>query len=134
MTPHDDADEGWQRVSSERSGVAPELRALVATVCREIRRKPTDRSALQSALEDLLSFLSSSHGRTDANCRTVDYFFCMPEVYGLSVNWDHVPEEFQDILQDLAMGLHDTITAPDIARRCDSTPEQLLEKLRRIIP
>ena len=58
----------------------------------------------------------------------------MPEVYGLSVNWDHVPEEFQDILQDLAMGLHDTITAPDIARRCDSTPEQLLERLRRIIP
>jgi hypothetical protein len=46
---------------------------------------------------------------------------------------DRLPDDFQDVLADMAGALHDTVSAPEVASNFDSTPEQLLgraEKLR----
>ncbi|MDZ4856868.1 MAG: hypothetical protein SGJ26_18775 [Nitrospirota bacterium] len=45
---------------------------------------------------------------------------------------DRLPQVYVDILADMAGALHDTITALDIATNFESTPEQLLERARRL--
>ncbi|MCC6547948.1 hypothetical protein IT570_12350, partial [Candidatus Sumerlaeota bacterium] len=46
--------------------------------------------------------------------------------------WGHLPESFGEILNDMGGALHDTVTAPEIAQNFESTPEQLLERVRKI--
>ena len=72
----------------------------------------------------LLEFLASPQGRTDANCRAVDSFFTFDEC------WLDLPDALHDIFGDMAGALHDTISAPHIAHNFDSTPEQLLARVR----
>jgi hypothetical protein len=43
-----------------------------------------------------------------------------------------LPEGYQDLLGDIGGGLHDTVSAPDVAENFESTPEQLLERLERL--
>jgi hypothetical protein len=47
-------------------------------------------------------------------------------------DWDHLPEQYQDILGMLGDALHDTIAAPEIAENFSNTPEQLLARLREV--
>jgi hypothetical protein len=47
-------------------------------------------------------------------------------------DWDELPEECIDILADMAGALHDTVKAPEIAHNFDSTPEQLLERAKKL--
>ncbi len=56
----------------------------------------------------------------------------MPEEFGWDVDWSHLPESVQDILGDLGGALHDTVKYPKIAENFESTPEQLLDRVRRI--
>ena len=112
--------------------VSEELCSLVPMVAKEIVRKPTNLGALRDSLDALLTFLASPAGRTDPNCRTVDHFFHFSEDYGWDPDWDDLPDAFQDILSGIAGALHDTVGAPEVARDLESTPEQLLERLRRI--
>jgi hypothetical protein len=44
-----------------------------------------------------------------------------------------LPEPFVDILADMGSALHDTVSAPLIAANFQSTPEQLLERARRLL-
>ena len=76
----------------------------------------------------MLEFLTTPRGRTDANCRTVDSFLMRDETW----DDDRLPQVYVDFLADMAGALHDTITAPDIATNFKSTPEQLLERARRL--
>jgi hypothetical protein len=46
---------------------------------------------------------------------------------------DQLPEPFVDILNDMGSALHDTVSAPLIAANFQSTPEQLLERARRLL-
>lgn len=80
-------------------------------------------------LQDLLEFLVSPDGRTDANCRAVDYFFCLGDW-----SWGHLPEPWESLFADLGGGLHETVAAPDIAEALQATPEQLLERVRAAAP
>jgi hypothetical protein len=121
----------WARASAAHQASAS-LDGLVSGVCLELRRRPPDPITLRKVLEDLLVFLASSAGRSDENCRAVDSFFCIPEVYGWEVDWTHLPAPFQELLSDIGGILHDTVSAPEIARNFESTPEQLLERVRRI--
>jgi hypothetical protein len=45
---------------------------------------------------------------------------------------DELPESFVEILSDMSGALHDTVSAPDIAANFESTPDQLLERARRL--
>ncbi|MBM4020515.1 MAG: hypothetical protein FJ288_19720 [Planctomycetes bacterium] len=134
MTIGKPLNEAWQQAFGGSPAVSRELGILVPAVCEEIERRPTDRATLRASLEGLLRFLSSPEGRTDANCRAVDIFFCLPEEHGWSGAWDHLPPEFQDLLGDFGGALHDTVTAPEIAQNFDSTPEQLLDRTLKIVP
>jgi|SRR3989338_1847314 len=107
-----------------------ELDKLINDVKGLLIEKPANLAALKLSLENLLLFLTTPAGRTDQNCRETDLFFCLSDENGF--NWDHLPEEFQLILDDIGMGLHDTIKAPDIAKNYESTPEQLLKRVKML--
>ncbi len=86
-------------------------------------------------MEALLVYLASAEGRTDSNCRAVDVALMSDEE--LWANIDEI-EAFDpglaDVLADMAGALHDTVSAPDIAASLESTPEQLLGRLRDQAP
>ena len=79
---------------------------------------------------ELLSFLASEGGRTDANCRLVGSF--VRELGDrLDVEWEEVlPVRLAGVVEDMGMQLDDTVSAPEIAAEFDSLPEQLLRRLQ----
>ena len=86
---------------------------------------PVDLPAVKASLIALLEYLSSPAGRTDANCCAVDGYFYLDDDLPL--------ERLSDSLQDVFAymdALHDAVSDPDIAKNFDSTPEQLLERVR----
>ena len=131
MDSADRVQAAWARAAEGRA-LSADLSRLMPSVCAEIERRPTDLRALQGRLKALLVFLGSPEGRTDPNCRAVDLFFCMPEEFGWDVGWSHLPESVQNILGDLSGTLHDAVTHPEIAENSESTPEQLLGRVRGI--
>jgi len=109
---------------------SPELEKLLTNVEHQLLEETANLEMIKSSLEALLVFLTTPTGRTDENCRETDLFFCMNDENGFG--WRHLPEDFQLILDDIGMGLHDTIKTPDIAKEFESTPEQLLERVRKL--
>lgn len=88
---------------------------------------PLDGVALRDSLEQLLVFLSSESGRTDANCTTVYNFITATED-----RWRNSREELRAILDDMSGTLQDSIYAPDIAKTFEATPELLLMRVRAV--
>jgi hypothetical protein len=86
-----------------------------------------DEVALRAAMERLLEFLASTAGRTDANCTTTYNFITSTED-----RWRGTRDELRAILDDMSGTLQDSIYAPDIARTFESTPEQLLARVRSV--
>lgn len=115
-------EETWRSVVRFRR-VSRELEPLL----RAVHDAFGDRRALQASLERLLEFLTTSAGRTDANCSTTDGFIAATEDL-----WRGVDEELRAILDDMGGTLHDAVHAPNIARTFEATPEQLLERVRRL--
>ena len=105
----------------------PALRPLVDTLHGRLTDTTLDLPAIKHAMTTLLEFLSSPAGRTDVNCKAVDSFFFHDDEW-LS---DRLPEAYQDVIAHID-ALHDTITAPHIAKNFDSTPEQLLARARKL--
>ena len=85
--------------------------------------------AVKPAVQDLLGYLASPDGRTDAHCRAVDYFFCLGDW-----NWEKLPPGYQALFADMGGGLHEAVAAPDIAEALDATPEILLERASALPP
>ena len=107
--------------------VARELEPLVRDVHAELLRDPLDLVALRDALEQLLAFIATPEGRSDANCCAVDAFFA-----GCEEAARRLPEPFRQIVDDMGSTLHDSIYAPKVASTFDSLPEQLLARVRGI--
>ena len=108
----------------------PELQSLISEVRRRLIEHPANLASLKSALENLLDFLTAPSGNTDKYCEETDLYFCLHDEDGF--NWEHLPEEFQLILDDMGGQLHDPVKHPEIASNFESTPEQLLERVREI--
>lgn len=89
---------------------------------------PPDEERARSALVELFACLSQPTMRTEPNCVAVDLFFAL-ELDRLSVTM--LPRQFVDFLSE-PLGLHDTVTAPEIADNFGTTPEELLVKARRL--
>lgn len=115
--------------------VSSELQPLLVAAQVEIAREPPNLAAMKASLERIMEFLCTPQGRTDANCNATFMFFLLTERWpaGSPDGWDHLPEDYAEILDDIAGCLHDTIESPEIARNFDSTPEQMLERIR-ILP
>ena len=104
------------------------LRWRLGDAYEAIVARPYDVPRIAAVVEELLSYLASKEGRTQPNCVAVDHFFCWGE--GWERDWEDEPAELSDVLADIGGALHDTISAPEIAENFDSTPEQLLERIR----
>jgi hypothetical protein len=125
------SEEGFERIWREARGfrnVSRELRGLLRRAYEAILASDVD--GVKASLIDLFEFLASPEGRTDANCTVTDYFFCSEQ---WERNWmTDLPQPYLNVLADISGALHDTIHAPKIASTFESTPEQLLERIRNL--
>ena len=122
-------DQVWLSATQFRKPSA-QLRPLLWSVYDRIVEPSTDFADIRSTLEELLVYLSSSSGRTDANCCVTDRFFSL--VAEWEKGWSHLPLPLSGVLDDMGGTLHETIYAPQIAGNFQSLPEQLLERVRAI--
>jgi hypothetical protein len=119
----------WASITiPEKPTVSPALKPLVGDVHRLLAQQVPDLLALKSALERLMSFLASPQGRTEANCWKVDMLFTLSE----TMNWSELPEDFAEVCDGIQHALHDTVSAPQIAKNFGCLPEQLLERIRNL--
>jgi hypothetical protein len=86
-----------------------------------------DDASLKADLVRLLEHLAGEQGLTDANCATVHYFFEAAEPL-----WKPLQPELRLIFDDMSGTLRESIYAPHIARTFNSTPKQLLERVRAL--
>jgi hypothetical protein len=127
-------EDAWSAVDTARDGevVSPEMKPLLRGVYFAVLSTPLDRSALKSNLEQLLEFLVGP-GRTNANCWAVDLFFMSSAGWERDWTDQTLPDEFHDVLSLMGQALHDTVKAPQIAANFDCLPEQLLDRVRKIL-
>ncbi len=90
-------------------------------------RPAFSRREIKRAIEDVLVWLTEHD--TDANCRKVDLF--VSTRIGMEVR-DGLPKDVDEILFDMGGALHDTHTSPEVAENFWSTPQQLLERTRKL--
>ena len=112
----------------EVDGVDPEIVAGLRALWVAVHHGDGPAS-VKPPLVALLEHLCSPKSRTDANCRAVDYFFCLADW-----SWDSLPRSYQDLFADMGGGLHEAVAAPDIAEALQATPESLLARARDLVP
>jgi hypothetical protein len=125
-------EEVWDSVSGMRGDetVSPDLKPIVLHVHNAATATCVDLSALKNSLVELLRYLNRE-GRTNANCRATDLFFCSDD---LEHDWSeqNLPEDFHEVLARMGEALHDTVNSPDVAKNFGCLPEQLLELAERL--
>ena len=113
------------RGAARARNVSRELKPLLQSVYSALEDGHV--TSINDALEQLIMFLVTPDGRTDANCCAVDYFFSGmdddPRVRRL-------PPAVRSFVTSIGGTLHDAVYAPHIARNFESLPEQLLERIR----
>lgn len=113
------------RTAVEDSEASPELVARLKALYEAVPAGSKGLPVIRGRLVDLLEYLCSEPGRTDENCKAVDYFFCLGEW-----SWDSLPAPYQDVFADMGGALHDAVADPDIAEALQATPEALLAKAK----
>ncbi len=114
-----------------REPISPELEPLLRALHHVLSQRSIKVTEVKAATVDVLRYLTTPTGRTDANCWAVNLF--MLEDWG-PVELDlAVGDALNDVLADMGGALHDTIEYPDIARMFESTPEQLLQRVEAIL-
>lgn len=84
-----------------------------------------------SILEQILEWLNDPLNNTDDNCKKIDYFVAYEIVP--QKEFELIPDDLRGILFDLGATLSDTHTAPEVAENFESTPEQLLKRVRKLM-
>jgi len=120
---------GFERFCSKRN-VSQELKTLLSSVYNQIHSSKVNLELLKESLTNLFLFLDKAENCTNSNCKTVDLFFCIEDHW--NKKWDDLPEDYQHILNDIGGCLHDTISNSDIAKNFESTPKQLLERIKKL--
>jgi hypothetical protein len=90
--------------------------------------EPTDLICLKAQFISMLEYLCSPTGRTNHNCVSLN------DHAMLNDDWlaAKLPDDFKDLIIYMAGALHDTFGAPDIAKSELGTPEQLLERAKKL--
>ena len=120
--------ERWREARTE--GADEALQPYVRDAHRALTARRVDLPGLRVALAELLEFLSGS-GRTEANCRTVDAFFCLLTAEHSEI-LDRLPAGWQELVDDLGLDLAATFEDPERADRAGASPEKLLERFRAL--
>lgn len=110
------------------TGADEALHPLLKHLYDSLNAGSVDLLKVKQTIIEVLEFLSSPPGRSDENCRTVDFFLRADEA------WDaeRLPQEYVDVLARMSEALHDTVSAPEVARNFECAPEQLLERAKRL--
>jgi hypothetical protein len=114
-----------------RDAVTPEVEPLLRQLYESLEQQPVSVANVNEAVVELLRYLTTPAGRTNANCWAVDLF--MTEDWGPIDHDIVVGQELADVLADMGGALHDTIHYPDVASEYESTPEQLLQRVLSIV-
>jgi len=114
----------------KNKGASPALRTLLSVVYNHIHASSLELPLLKNSLFNLVSFLCQPKNRSHTNCLAVDLFFTMDDHWKL--RWEHLPKEYQLVLDDIGGNLHDAVSAPNIAENFNSTPEQLLKRIQQL--
>jgi len=120
----------WKRVAVTRDGqtVSPELRPLLQKVYQRLTKKSPVLLEIKSSLENLLFYLTTTSGRTTANCFATDLFFTLAD---WDIDWEVFPESLTEIIGDMGGALHDTVAHPEIAANFRGLPEELLLRIQQ---
>jgi hypothetical protein len=57
---------------------------------------------------------------------------CCDSSYSWYNDYTDLPSELQNILDDMAIGLHDAHSAPEITKMCKSLPSDFLKKITSV--
>jgi len=96
----------------------------------ECTQKNPSKTSIASAIEDVLVWLNKSENNTDSNYKRVDYYV-VKNIISNDV-YDYLSEDIKEIIFDMGGALHDTHTSPEIAENFESTPQQLLKRVRKL--
>lgn len=105
-----------------------EVKSQVGRIMETLSYIKVDLQKLKDEIRSLLEHLSTNEGRTDKNCKAVDSYFMNNDLWAIK----ELPDELHDILADISGALHDTVSSPEIANNFESTPKQLLERLKKV--
>ena len=87
------------------------------------------RADIKEAMLDILVWLNDPANSADANLEKISYFVLIEIA---DSEKERLPDDIRLILFDMGAQLDDTFSAPDIAKNFESTPEQLLERVRTL--
>ena len=104
------------------------VKDIVDQIISTLSENEVNLPKLKNQMCLLLEHLTTEEGRTDINCKAVDYYFMNNDLWAEK----ELPDELHDIFADISGALHDTISSPEVAKNFDSTPEQLLDRLKRV--
>ena len=110
----------------EGESVAPLLRSLLEDFYLRASERPPHLEDLKASLIGLLTFMTTSEGKTNANCCAVNSFVVIDDHWAR--RWSELPIEYVEVIALMGEALHDTIAAPEIALDFGCTPEQLLKR------
>jgi hypothetical protein len=104
---------------------------LLNELAASLHQPNVDATVVVSHLKAVLEFLVEPENDTDDNCRAVNTFVLLGllEDDRVKQNLSRLPRFLVRIIEDMGMCLHDTHTAPSVAREFESTPQQLLARL-----
>ncbi|MBW2738079.1 MAG: hypothetical protein JRE64_04350 [Deltaproteobacteria bacterium] len=104
----------------------PRLSDILEELIRVVRCPTWDVDSLIDACTKVLSYLVAHP--TDENCRYVDR--CLNQQLSERLPpW--IPVELQNVVDDMRCILHDAIMNPEVAEAFESTPAELLRRLKK---
>ncbi len=93
--------------------------------------KSLSREKVLHTLELILLWLSNPQNNTNENCQKIDSFVAYEIIP--QKEYEAIPEDIKVILFDIGASLSDTHTSPEVAVNFESTPSQLLERVKKLL-
>lgn len=105
---------------------------ILDNLCLACTAPVLDADAVTTCVRAILDFLVVSENNTNTNCVAVNDFIqiqllCDPRI---EVKIGQLPPWLHQIIQDMGSCLHDAHSHRSIAEAFESTPEQLIRRLR----
>ncbi|MFA5794427.1 MAG: hypothetical protein WC980_05095 [Candidatus Brocadiia bacterium] len=110
--------------------VSPKLKPLLNRLYDAVIKRPIDTESIKHSLVNLLTFLTTSEGKTKDNIWMADLFITFGDWWKVK-GVNSLPEPFQYI-HGRMMAMNDTLEDPGIAKQFGATPEELLEQAMKL--
>ncbi len=91
--------------------------------------RDVSKAEVKAAIEGVLEWLIDPNHNTEENCRKIS-MFVTTQISSEAI--DRLPKEIQDLLFDMGAALYDAYRDRPISENFESTPEQLLKRVRQL--